>query len=244
MKASFVQNRISVSFLELGNTVNMVCRVKRQVDMLLMQKSMTVSARMEEPEEAIFLQVHAGCEALEGDFRDVLFDSIEIDAWEFVDSRLSGQSCDAPGECCSLSSLLNFSGDWRIKSKWVELTTQPCIQHGGSSTKLKDLNLFFFWSRWVAGWVGGSLGTSRNFELCFDLQACDLRHCRRANAWICERGATTEVWKNSLENSGFGVAIKVLSAWATSQLWRNARCHSDARHTGGDMCREVLQKMD
>lgn len=80
MKASFVQNRISVSFLELGNTVNMVCRVKRQVDMLLMQKSMTVSARMEEPEEAIFLQVHGGCEALEGDFRDVLFDSIEIDA--------------------------------------------------------------------------------------------------------------------------------------------------------------------
>lgn len=52
--------------------VNMVCsRVKRQVDMLLMQKSMTVSARMEEPEEAIFLQVHWGCEALEGDFRDV-----------------------------------------------------------------------------------------------------------------------------------------------------------------------------
>lgn len=71
MKASFVQNRISVSFLELVNMVNMVCRVKRQVDMLLMQKSMTVSARMEEPEEAIFLQVHWGCEALEGDFRDV-----------------------------------------------------------------------------------------------------------------------------------------------------------------------------
>ena len=43
----------------------------RQVDMLLMQKSMTVSARMEEPEEAIFLQVHWGCQSLEGDFRDV-----------------------------------------------------------------------------------------------------------------------------------------------------------------------------
>lgn len=57
--------------------VNMVCRVKRQVDMLLMQKSMTVSAR-EEPEEAIFLQVHWGCEALEGDFRDVRLKNMQL----------------------------------------------------------------------------------------------------------------------------------------------------------------------
>ena len=75
---------------------------------------------------------------------------------------------------------------------------QHTIQHGGSSTKLKDLNLFFFLeslSCWVGGWVTSNV--SKLWALFW--QACDLRHCRRANAWICERGATTEVWKNSLE---------------------------------------------
>ena len=115
---------------------------------------------------------------------------------------------------------------------------QHTIQHGGSSAKLKIRTWFLCLeslSCWVGGWVTSNV--SKLWALFW--QACDLRHCRRANAWICERGATTAVWKNSLE-----LQLKFCQHGRPVSFWRNARCHSDARHTGGDMCREVLQKMD